>query len=259
MSTVKETGFTLIETMLFLAITGLMVAGMLAGSWVAINSQRYRDSVTSLQVELQHQYSQTQNSSNGVTANFTCNSQAQISAGTTQRGESSCYILGRYLYSTDGLLLHESTVIGYISSADEAKLSATSTADYQALVAYTMNTLSNSSSVVAGAASDYTPQWGATMQSVSSSPASKTSTFSILIVRSPTSGVIRTFVDPKNGIVPTQASLKGLVSQAYVVPLNICLNSTNNSGPQTDIQIIANASNANGVQTLGDGEGNTCN
>lgn len=258
MGTVRDTGFTLIETMLFLAITGLMVAGMLAGSWVSINSQRYRDSITSLQSELQGQYSQSQNSSNSIGSNFKCDSQAVVSAGTTERGQSNCYILGRYLYSTDGSTLHETTVIGYISSDNEAKLTS-GMADYTALTNYyTLNTLSNSSGVVSYGSSDYTPQWGANLRSVTAGAGY--SAFSILIVRSPTSGTIRTFVDPQHGLSPNPTNLKSLIKQASVVPLNLCVDGSNNYGPQTDVQIIANAANANGVQTLGDGEaGNPCN
>ncbi len=258
MSPVRDAGFTLIETMLFLAITGLMVAGMLAGSWVSINSQRYRDAITSLQSEIQSQYSQVQNSSNDIGSNFTCNSQAQVSAGTTERGQSSCYILGRYLYSTDGSTIHETTVIGYIASADEAKLNST-LADYTALTSYyTLNTLSNSNNVVSYGTSDYTPQWGATLKSFTSGAGY--STFSLLIVRSPTSGTVRTFVDPQHALDPNPTNLKSLIKQAFVVPLNLCVNGGNNYGPITDIQVVANAANANGVQSLGDAEaGNPCN
>lgn len=258
MSSVRDTGFTLIETMLFLAITGLMVAGMLAGSWVSINSQRYRDAITSLQSELQNQYSQVQNSANDIGSDFTCNSQAQVSAGTTQRGQSNCYILGRYIYSTDGSAIHETTVIGYVSSADEAKLNST-VADYTALTSYyTLNTLSNSSGVVSYGTSDYTPQWGATVKSFTLG--NSYNTFSLLIVRSPTSGTIRTFVDTQHALDPSPANLKSMIKQSFVVPLNLCVDGGNNYGPLTDIQIVANAANANGIQTLGDGEaGNPCN
>jgi hypothetical protein len=241
-----------------LAITGLMIAGMLAGSWVSINSQRYRDSVTSLQSELQNQYSQVQNSANNIGSSFKCDSQGVVSAGTTERGQSNCYILGRYLYSTDGSTIHETTVIGYISPDDEAKLNS-AVADYTALTSYyTLNTLSNSNGVVAYGSGDYTPQWGSTLRSVATGTGYNT--FSMLIIRSPTSGTIRTFVDAQHGLDPDPTNLKSLVKQAAVVALNLCVDSGNNSGPQTDVQVVANAANANGVQTLGDAEaGNPCN
>ncbi len=256
MSTVSETGFTLIETMLFLAITGLMIAGMLAGSWTSINSQRYHDSVSSLQAELQDQFSKVDNSSNSIAGGFSCNDQAQLSTGTTERGQSNCYILGRYVYSTTGAQLNESTVIGYISPTDEANLSTTTT-DYAALTTYTLNTVSNASGVTLSGTSVYTPEWGATMQSMVGG--NRSEAFSLLIVRSPTSGTIRSFVDPNSGLAPNPTNLKSLINQTYVVPLNLCV-SGGNLGPQSDVQVIANAANVNGVQTLGDGEvGNQCN
>ena len=57
MSARTETGFTLVEAMLFLAITGLLTVGILVGSGVAISQQRYRDSVNSLKSFIQDQYS----------------------------------------------------------------------------------------------------------------------------------------------------------------------------------------------------------
>ena len=39
-----QNGFTIIEVMLFLAITGMLAAAILVGSGVAIGQQRYRDS-----------------------------------------------------------------------------------------------------------------------------------------------------------------------------------------------------------------------
>ncbi|MEP6710564.1 MAG: prepilin-type N-terminal cleavage/methylation domain-containing protein, partial [Candidatus Saccharibacteria bacterium] len=59
MDTQRHPGFTIIEVMLFLAISGALAVGILIGSNVAITSQRYRDSLNSLQSLLQQQYNQT--------------------------------------------------------------------------------------------------------------------------------------------------------------------------------------------------------
>jgi len=89
-------GFTIIETMLFLGITGLLIVGILAGTGNSISIQRYRDSVTSLQSMLQMQYSNVENVSNNSVAAKSCG------AKTSPRGQSDCVILGRFISTTDG-------------------------------------------------------------------------------------------------------------------------------------------------------------
>ena len=53
MDIVKSKGFTIIEVMLFLAVTGALAVAILVGSGVAIGQQRYKDSVNSLQSFIQ--------------------------------------------------------------------------------------------------------------------------------------------------------------------------------------------------------------
>lgn len=54
-------GFTIIETMLFLAIAGLIFAGLVAGTNGAIRRQRYKDSVQGFVDDLRDLYSLTEN------------------------------------------------------------------------------------------------------------------------------------------------------------------------------------------------------
>src|SRR4029450_12347478 len=98
MGTKTQSGFTLIEVMLFLAVTGLLAMGILAGSGAAINQQRYRDSVNSLKSDIQQQYSEVTSVINSRGANWECNANGVISdtggpAGEA-RGRSDCVMLG---------------------------------------------------------------------------------------------------------------------------------------------------------------------
>ena len=56
--TATKSGFTLIEVMLFLAITGLLLIGVLGGTYSAIATQRYNDSVRSFAEFLRQIYSE---------------------------------------------------------------------------------------------------------------------------------------------------------------------------------------------------------
>ena len=57
-------GFTIIEVILFLAITGALLAGLLAGSVSSIKRQRYNDSVNDFVEFLRRTYSEVVNVEN---------------------------------------------------------------------------------------------------------------------------------------------------------------------------------------------------
>src|ERR1035437_3824051 len=119
MGTNYKLGFTILETMLFLAITGLMVVAILVSTGSTINIQRYRDSVTSLKSYLQGQYSDVNNVRNEQRAiNLSCDSNAVTSETggvKNSRGQADCIILGR-LIKIDDKDISSSTVLGYGSS-----------------------------------------------------------------------------------------------------------------------------------------------
>lgn len=88
-------GFTIIEVMLFLAVTGLMIAAMFIGVSGAINRERYNDAVASFTDYMQGQYNLVDNVRNnrGVSAS---------GCGSESRGQSDCTVVGRVVYSNDG-------------------------------------------------------------------------------------------------------------------------------------------------------------
>ncbi|HEU4715394.1 MAG TPA: prepilin-type N-terminal cleavage/methylation domain-containing protein, partial [Candidatus Saccharimonadales bacterium] len=84
-----QNGFTIIEVMLFLAITGMLAAAILVGSGVAIGQQRYRDSVSSLQSYIQQQYNKVINVTNDRDKSWTCDSNGTVTqADTPSAGEA---------------------------------------------------------------------------------------------------------------------------------------------------------------------------
>lgn len=101
MRTQMRSGFTIIEVMLFLAITGALTVALLVGSGAAINRQRYRDSVNTFKGLLQEQYGQITNVVNSDAQNKKCtkvDTSLDFSDANLQpRGTSDCLVIGRFL------------------------------------------------------------------------------------------------------------------------------------------------------------------
>lgn len=97
MKQIKQSGFTIIEVVLFLAISGLLAVGLMVGTGVAIQRQQYRDSVQSYANFLRNQYGQVISVENREGVDREC----PLRAGTDPRGRSSCVIVGRYIAATD--------------------------------------------------------------------------------------------------------------------------------------------------------------
>lgn len=183
MSGKKSSGFTIIETMLFLAISGLLAVGVLASATSAINQQRYHDATTSFTSYIQSAYDNVVNVQNDRTNDYACSQAAGVVATTGNSAEArgaskDCTIIGLYLSSSDGITVNAQTVY---ATADGSSASN----DLAALQA--------SNLVVSSIASQpsYTLGWGTSLV------APKTTTamgFRLLIARSPSSGTIRTYV-----------------------------------------------------------------
>lgn len=116
----NSNGFTVIEVMLFLAVSAILTVALLAGSGVAIGQQRYQDSVSSLKVLIQSQYNQANNVVNDRIGQEACtgsNVSAPVSSPEA-RGTSDCVIVGRLLtVDGDGSSITTSTVLASRSSA----------------------------------------------------------------------------------------------------------------------------------------------
>lgn len=233
----NKDGFTIIETMLFLAITGLLVMGVLTGTGNSINTQRYRDSITSLQSFLQQQYSEVSNVSNGSSGTTACYANPAV-----PRGQSNCAILGRLITTnsaSDGLLVQD--VIGQIPSG----LSIPSD-DVSALSQYNATVLSSTDN-------NYTVEWGGTLVEPGGN---NLASFTILILRSPLTGILRTFIDNTTVV----NNIATFITQVSPSPLTqtekVCINSNGIfAGNKMAVVVNANSTSGSGVETLGDNSG----
>ena len=93
-------GFTIIETMLFLAVTGLMLVGALVGLGTNLARQRYKDSVQDVVTMLRNQYDyvtrvRIDQRSGSDMCNITSSGTTVFNASTNKgRGRSLCNIYG---------------------------------------------------------------------------------------------------------------------------------------------------------------------
>ncbi len=236
-----QTGFTVIEVMLFLAVTGLLAMGILVGSGVAIGQQRYRDSVNSLKSYIQQQYSEVGNVINSRGKTWTCDTTGAISevASGQARGASECVILGRFItVDASGKKLTASNVAAYrIPSAPTA---ASDIAEVATNYRLTASPIDQDTEEVA---------WGAQIvRQKTTSPLS----LSMLIIRSPLSGSIMTFT--AEGV---QANLNSMVTVANTSEArNLCMNADLGSfvGSRLEVRIDARATNQGAINVPPEGE-----
>lgn len=202
-------GFTIIETMMFLAITGVLAVGILIGTGAAINQQRYRDSLNSLQSILQEQYSKATDVANARDNNWRCDTTATVTEGgaTEPRGTSECIVMGRLVsIDTAGETLTLRDVIGRKTTGATTQLS-----DVEEL----KTNYSLSASPI-DADTQMMP-WSTTVvkpRTVAPQPST------ILIIRSPLSGNIMTFAAAN-----ATTDLATLVAAGPLsTPFDLCIN-----------------------------------
>jgi len=224
-------GFTIVETMLFLAVSGLLAAGILIGTGSSINTQRYRDSVTSLMSFFQKQYSDVANVSNDSTSNACPDDHKP-------RGQSDCVILGKYITS-NGTTLSIKDVIGNIPAG------TVSSNDLLALRDYDIKVSSEGGST-------YDIEWGSSLTRINGT----TMSLSMLVLRSPSSGIIRTFIDPSAAWPDGQIQAKVLLASNLTKSATACVNSNGLlTGTKLAVLIDKNATGTSGVEILGDNNG----
>ncbi|MEI7689632.1 MAG: hypothetical protein WCI79_01545 [Candidatus Saccharibacteria bacterium] len=245
-----KVGFTVVETMLFLGITGLLVVSLLVGVGSSINTQRYRDSVTSLQALLQKQYSEVANVTNNRGSDWDCTPNgvaSQSNSVSIPQGQSNdCVILGRLITSDNtGKKININSVVGVLPKTIEVANDAD-------LLKYKIHSLSFG-------AESYDVEWGSSLNAPGSD---NSAVFSVLIIRSPINGVIKTFINNMQS-VGTESNNDYITDTILLLSqpeqkdsLKLCVNSGGLfGGNKMAVYIQSTTSGASGVEKLGDDSG----
>lgn len=228
-------GFTLIEVVLFLGVTGLIMAVMLVGVGAGLNQQKYRDATNNLMSYVEDQYNLVNNVNNNRAPAEICKKPALV-------GRSDCTIVGRLLQSGDGSVVKSTQII----ATTDVKLLPKNIGDTDAKV------LQDASLTTTSAIDTYTPIWNTRLVTPGNhQPAA----FSILIVRMPTSGVIHTYAT--NSAVTKPADFfTGANPTPPTADTKLCLDPNGLLGFSTQpagTMITSNASNSSGVTFVSQG------
>lgn len=224
MTTVSLRGFTIIELMMFVAISGALFASLMIGVNTNITQQRYRGSVVSYGSLLQSQYSEVLNPRNDRTGELKCASDT-----ASPRGASGCVILGRAIWLTgNGTEYRTASVIG--TDLPFQNFSG----DLDALVKY-KPVLSDSLGVSSG-----TFDWDINLVTTQKQP----SMASFLILRSPTSGLIKVFASDS----PLPRDLSNAITESTAtVPVKNCVRGQTGLLPIASVEINPQVAGPNGV------------
>lgn len=232
MSTQKQWGFTIIELMLFLGITGALFAGLMIGVNNSLNQQHYKESVSSYKSILEKQFSEVMNPRNYRDDGWKCSAGdgIEVTADGQARGTSDCIIMGRYIeVGDDGSHVETGDVVGI-----EPTGAGPVVGDLAALTSYSPQRSQVN-------VTQYDIDW----QSKLRTDTGGTSTASYMILRAPTSGLIRVFGQSS----PLPAILASMITEdAAQSIIKSCVIGSGSIGlPTQSVSINAAIAGPNGV------------
>jgi type II secretory pathway pseudopilin PulG len=208
MATVMTRGFTIIELMLFLGITGAIFAALMIGMNNNITQQHYKESVQNYSSLLQNQYSEVANTRIERSNNLRCEVDLGGRVSVTPingigdlpgapSNDPACVILGRAIQVDDqGKLIRLYPVIGLEPAVDNGSLS-----DIETLVAYNPSISDQFNTTTTEI------EWHSSLLPVEG----EFSQASYLILRSPASGLIRVFASEE----PLKNTLSQMITPVY--------------------------------------------
>ena len=197
----KQKGFTIIEVMLVLALTGLLFVGLVAGFSGNLARQRYKDSVQDVAEQLRSLYSlvfnprvEIRDKSNSACYGLSSGGYEIGDKVNANRGRSNCIVLG-VVASIHKDTIETTTLIGRDVSRDDlsgmSELQVLQHAQANNLVAIGSNA-TNCKITTGGEMGLYTMKWGSRLTQLDNRDKSVRAT--LLIYRSPRNGSIHTYV-----------------------------------------------------------------
>ncbi|MGK2896745.1 MAG: PulJ/GspJ family protein [Candidatus Saccharimonadales bacterium] len=235
----KQFGFTIVEVSLVLAISSALAVAILATATISINQQRYNDAVMTLLSRIQREYVATTRVVNGGedgALGTWCNA---------PRGTTECLILGRFIaINSAGTQMTTGNIYGIPPTTDNLP-----SGDIAALQTYNFESSYDTEST--STLSTQALPWNVRIELPERTG---DSTLNILMLRSPLSGSVLTFVGTSDKISGDDTG--DLVNLDYMVQRTMCIDAQGLSpGPTNAVVIRERASSPNGVTQLLEGNG----
>lgn len=112
-----QLGYTIIEVMLFFAVTGALMLGVLGSASFGVNTQRYSDAVNTFTAIIQQEFTNVTNVTNARSIESMC---GPGGANERPRGISNCVIIGRLMtVDTEGDIVSTNIVGSDPGTEDE--------------------------------------------------------------------------------------------------------------------------------------------
>ena len=246
---IKKAGFTLIEVILFLALSSSLIIGIVVATNASVARQRYNDSVNDFADFLRGTYSQVMNVEHD------------------KKGNTGEAVYGKLItFREDGTdTIYSYDIIG--KAVNSANIISLGTDTLTILKDDSIQLRLNTSNKL-----EYNIPWEAFLEKVnsSSSPSSQYDTVNdtrfvgtVMIVRSPVSGTVRTFTASGEGSEFNSATASALVDYIKADKfgtgdLDFCLDSDdNNYGNRRDIRLLGGGNNSTAVNMVAMDEGDS--
>ena len=246
---IPKRGFTVIEVMLFLGITGLLFLIALVGTGTTIRTVRFTDSGRSVTAYIQSQYDDIINGVNTRLGNETCTA-GIVSTGSNQTpGTSNCLLIGKLIvFQTGSPTINLYNVVG----TEPANVDYTQT-DTQLIAAFHPQAVTNTG------VTSYTVQWQAFVSGTKRLSDNQAVT-GLLLVRSPKSSRVVSYTyKPASPVVKDLTSVVSAASNIGKTS-NFCIKNADNLGLPAKL-IVSDAPTQQAVQIVFDADsgGNECN
>lgn len=186
-------GYTIIEVMMFFAVTAALMLGVLGSASLGVNAQRYNDAVNTFVAVVQQEFTNATNVVNTKSTQTIC-----TTLTGAERGTSDCVILGRLMTIDSSGKIVKSNLVGTVPSAAVA---GTAT-EIAVIKSYgpVIDTQSQDTE---------TMSWETKIEKTNAPGGSNVS---LLIVRSPRSGNIYSYVQHAESVIDSDARLDAMLT-----------------------------------------------